>query len=167
MTEKLQAQADVVLFGKSVEDVSIKAPTGTKAADKPGFARIYGFSFGGAYYEMGAATLMLVHGPGVDAVSVPVPGPGLDDDDPFYKSLKCWTYAKSTQTTRLDVDSGTFEEVLLSEAAAEGGMGMSGARVSGARVSGARVSGARVSGARVSGARISGARLSGARDASD
>ncbi|MEM1288709.1 MAG: pentapeptide repeat-containing protein [Pseudomonadota bacterium] len=167
MTEKLQAQADVVLFGKLVEDVTIKAPAKTAPADKPGFARIYGFSFGGAYYEMGSATLMLVHGPGDAATGVAVPGPGLDDDDPFYKSLMCWTYAKSTQTTRLDVDSGTFEEVLLSEAAAEGGMGMSGARVSGARVSGARVSGARVSGARVSGARISGARLSGARDASD
>ncbi|MCV0428279.1 MAG: pentapeptide repeat-containing protein [Roseibium sp.] len=169
MSEKLNSSSTIVLYGKIVEDLKVvpeKKGTSGPAGSGPAIARIYGFSFGGAYYEMGSAVLFAVEGKGELASKVEVPGPGLDDDDPFYKSLRCWSYDKSAQTLRMDLDTGTFEQVLLSDA--DGGMGVSGARVSGARVSGARVSGARVSGARVSGARISGARLSGARgDASD
>ncbi|MDD9908466.1 MAG: pentapeptide repeat-containing protein [Ahrensia sp.] len=159
MKETLSSHTDVVLFGKLVEDLTIKTKEKT---DKPGFARIYGFSYGGAYYEMAVPVLFLVHGNGTAATQAAVPGPGLDDDDPFYKSLKVWTYDQAEQTMRLDMDSGTFEQLLLADDG-EGGPGLSGARVSGARVAGARVSGARVAGARVSGARVSGARVSGAR----
>jgi len=155
------------LFGKIVEDLKIVPEKKPAASNTPAFARIYGFSFGGTYYEMDGATMFLVHGKGDPAEKTAVPGPGLDDDDPFYASLRTWAYDKSEKTMRLDMDSGTFEQILLGDGG-DGGPGVSGARVSGARVSGARVSGARVSGARVSGARISGARLSGARgDASD
>ena len=130
------------------------------------FARIYGFSYEGAYFECGVPVLFLVHGEGVPPSDIKVPGPDPDDEN-FYKDLRAWSYDRSDETIRLDMDSGSFEEVLLSTIGGDGGPGVSGARVSGARVSGARVSGARVSGARVSGARISGARISGARDAGD
>ena len=169
MSEKLSTHSEVVLFGKIVEDLGIKGQKNSAAKDKAAFmssARIYGYSFAREYFEMAGPTLFVVKGPGVKATTVEVPGPGLDDDDPFYKSLYAWVAEKSEQTRRLDMDSGTWEEILLTDPV-DGGSGMSGARVSGARVSGARVSGARLSGARVSGARISGARLSGARDASD
>ncbi|MEX3011163.1 pentapeptide repeat-containing protein [Hoeflea sp. TYP-13] len=130
------------------------------------FARIYGFSYEGAYFEVGVPVLFLVHGDGVAPASLKVPGPDPDDKN-FYNDLRAWSYDRGDETMRLDIDSGTFEQVLLSTIG-EGGPGVSGARVSGARVSGARVSGARVSGARVSGARVSGARISGARgDAGD
>ncbi len=166
MPEKLRTQSHVVLFGKIVDD--LKVDDGKKETDtgKARVARVYGYSFGGVYHEMMGAALIVVHGKGTPALSSDVPGPHLDDDNPFYKSLQVWTYDHSDQTTRLDVESGTFEQVLLADGG-DGGPGVSGARVSGARVSGARVSGARVSGARVSGARVSGARISGARDAGD
>jgi hypothetical protein len=160
MTETLSAHSTVVLFGKIVEDLKVtpeKKGSSRSSANGPAIARIYGYSFGGTYYEMAGPVLFAVQGKGEPASRVEVPGPGLDDDDPFYKSLQCWSHDKSEQTIRMDLDSGTFEQVLLSDGG-DGGMGVSGARVSGARVSGARVSGARVSGARVSGARLSGAR---------
>ncbi len=161
MAETMKSLSSVVLFGKVVEDLEvteteIKADN-KKSTKKPNLARIYGFSYEGAYYEMDTPTLLLVHGPGDRAMDEEVAGPGLDDDDNFYKSLKSWTYQRSDKTMRLDYDSGTIEQVLL-QGLGDGGPGMSGARVSGARVSGARVSGARVSGARISGARLSGAR---------
>ncbi len=121
------------------------------------FARIYGFSYEGAYFEVGVPVLFLVHGDGVAPSEIKVPGPDSDDEN-FYKDLRAWSYDRSDETMRLDIDSGTFEQTLLSTIGGDGGPGVSGARVSGARVSGAWVSGARVSGARVSGARISGAR---------
>lgn len=160
MTETLKSHSTVVLFGKVVEDLKVtpdKKTTRKSTTNDQAIARIYGYSFGGTYYEMAGPVLFAVTGEGEDADKTAVPGPGLDDDDPFYKSLRCWSYDKSDQTIRMDLDSGTFEQVLLSDAG-DGGMGVSGARVSGARVSGARVSGARVSGARISGARLSGAR---------
>lgn len=166
MPETLNSNSTVVLFGKTVEDLKIISAK-KSGAGVPSIARIFGFSFGGEYVSMATPTLFVVHGRGEPASKAEVPGPGLDDGDPFYKALKTWSYQKSEESMRLDMDSGTFEQILLSDPI-EGGSGVSGARVSGARVSGARVSGARVSGARVSGARISGARLSGARgDASD
>ena len=169
MSETLSSHTEVTLFGKIVEDLKIvpEKKGRSRSSGSGSFARIYGFSFEGTYYEMAAPTLFQVEGNGKPAMDATVPGPGLDDDDKFYQSLKTWTCSRNDKTVRLDVDSGTFEQVLLA-GMDDGGPGVSGARVSGARVSGARVSGARVSGARVSGARISGARLSGARgDASD
>ena len=159
MSETLNSITSVFLFGKLVTDLQI---AGEKKAGGQSFVRVYGYSFNGSYYEMAAPSLFLVSGNGVSAKKVEVPGPKLDDDDPFYESLKVWECDKSDKTIRLDVDSGSFEGVLLSDPV-EGGPGVSGARVSGARVSGARVSGARISGARISGARLSGARS----DASD
>lgn len=164
MSETLNSQSHVTLFGKIVEDLTIVSSVKSKA-DKPAFARIYGFSFGGEYVEMAGSTFFVVHGPGKPALESDINVPNMDDDLEFYKSLKVWAYDKSEQTKRLDMDAGTFEQILLGDGP-DGGPGVSGARVSGARVSGARVSGARVSGARVSGARLSGARLSGV-DAGD
>ncbi|MGI9357523.1 MAG: pentapeptide repeat-containing protein [Rhizobiaceae bacterium] len=161
MAETLSTHTHVVLFGKLVEDLEVveEKKKGQSGGDSkpPRFARIYGYSFGGGYYEMANPVLFLVHGNGSPASKADVPGPGVADDHPFYKSLKVWSYEQSEQTMRLDLASGTFEQVLLADSS-DGSPGVSGARVSGARVSGARVSGARVSGARISGARLSGAR---------
>ncbi len=163
MAEKLNSHTEIVLFGKVVEDLGILSKDSsnkTKIASSQKFIRVFGFSFNGIYTEMGSATLFAVSGNGTAAKDVKVPGP--KGSDAFVKDLRAWTCNRSDDAMRLDIDSGTYDEILI-EGAAEEGMGVSGARVSGARVSGARVSGARVSGARVSGARVSGARVSGAR----
>ena len=76
-------------------------------------------------------------------------------DDPMV-----WSYDRADLSIRMDVDSGSFEQILLDLVLGGGG----GPSVSGTRVSGARVAGARVSGARVSGARVAGARVRGGRD---
>ncbi|MEM9331920.1 MAG: pentapeptide repeat-containing protein [Pseudomonadota bacterium] len=160
MTETLNSISSVFLFGKIVSDLQIvpeKKTNGKKEEPALEIARVYGYSFNGSYYEMASPCLFQVSGKSEPAKKVEVPGPNLDDDDPFYESLQVWEVNKSDKTIRLDVDAGTFESVLLSDPV-DGGPGVSGARVSGARVSGARVSGARVSGARISGARLSGAR---------
>ncbi|MEM1300127.1 MAG: pentapeptide repeat-containing protein [Pseudomonadota bacterium] len=180
MAETLNTSRKIVLFGRVVEDMAILKmnsqgqPETVTSTDSSGasvqtnvvdrnsrFIRCYGWNFENMYFEMVSPVLFVVEGPGADPTTVPVIGP-----DPkqaaLYTDLLAWTVDMDTQTNRLDLDSGKFEEVLLADVG-DGGGGVSGARVSGARVSGARVSGARVSGARVSGARVSGARVSGAR----
>ena len=163
MNESIYASSKIVLFGREVEDLAVLAEDSADDALKKGgkqFARVYGFTFDGAYFEFGTPVLFLVHGKGVDADSVPLPGPN-PRDKKFIDSLKAWTVDKSSDTVRLDVDLGKFEDVLL--APAEDGLEAAG-RVAGAKVSGAKVSGAKMSGAKVSGAKMSGARISGARD---
>jgi uncharacterized protein YjbI with pentapeptide repeats len=88
-------------------------------------------------------------------------------DFSFADGLRVWSYDSADFSIRLDMETGTFEQILLDLMGDDGGAAVSGARVSGARVSGARVSGARVSGARVSGARVRGARVKGARVGGD
>jgi hypothetical protein len=153
-TEKLTESSKIVLFGRIVEDLSY---SGTDPAYRDNnFARIYGFTYDGAYFEMATPVLFTVEGKGEDAKDAPVPGPNTRDKE-FVESLLFWSVDQTKKTVRLDVEIGKFENLLL-DSSGDGGMGLSGARVSGARVSGARVSGARVSGARVSGARVCGAR---------
>jgi len=148
-TETLYTSSQIVLFGKVVKDLTVNT-TGTSKKEK--FARIYGFSYEGTYFQTLTPVLFLVHGDGIDAEDAPVPGPNPDDKE-FFDSLSTWTVKRSDDTVRLDVDSGKFERLLLDTIGDGTGGAVSGARVSGARVSGARVSGARVSGARISGAR--------------
>ncbi len=137
-------------------------------------ARIYGFSYEGAYYDLPKPALFLVHGEGDPAV-LPSQAAGTAAsltrapretslsgvaaaDYQLADDLRVWSYDKADYTVRMDVETGMFEDILLDPFFAGDGGGVSGARISGARVSGARVSGARVSGARVSGARLSGGR---------
>jgi hypothetical protein len=192
MTETLLSASNVLLFGRLVQDIQINAGPAPGGHDPfvqpPGrtggnrfldqqllaagaqLARIYGFSYEGAYYDLPRPTLFLVHGVGAPAETAP-PGAARvarAPDDPsrtgvaasdfsFANDLMVWSYDKADYTIRMDVETGMFEQVLL-DMFFDGGGGVSGARVSGARVSGARVSGARVSGARVSGARVGGPR---------
>jgi hypothetical protein len=188
----------LLLFGRIVEDLQIVAPADPRHGPFVGprtgvnrfledqltgpnasFARIYGFSYEGAYYELGMPTLFLVHGPGEDAETAPGAARvsrAPDDSDrsglgaqdfSFADGLRVWSYDSGDFSIRLDMETGTFEQILLDIMGDDGGAAVSGARVSGARVSGARVSGARVSGARVSGARVRGARVKGARVGGD
>lgn len=200
MSETLLSPSNVLLFGRVVEDLKVQPADTNKnhnpfsvlgerlGSNKdleqqlthPGgddlkkrtacFARIYGFSYEGAYHDLPRPMMFLVHGTGTPASEgkgggvkrARAPGdPSLIGlaaaDFQLADDIMVWSYDKADYTIRMDVETGMFEQVLL-DIFFDGGGGVSGARVSGARVSGARVSGARVSGARVSGARVGGPR---------
>ncbi len=185
MPESLLGGSNVVLIGDTISDLTISNTTENEAGPwqdrntfvgsllkfnkvgqdevQPRFARIYGFVYVGAYYELDVPALFLVHSDGTDVTNHKLTSTGLAAQDfKFATDLKAWDHDQSDFSIRLDVQVGPLDEILL-DPDGSGGAAVAGARVSGARVSGARVSGARVSGARVSGARVSGARVSGAR----
>jgi hypothetical protein len=105
--------------------------------EDPNFARIYGFSFEGYYYDLPRPVLFLVHGDGVPASQVRpggfgnaraarAPGEpsltGLGQADfQFSDDIMVWSYDKADYTIRMDVETGMFEDVLL--AAMLGGSG--------------------------------------------
>lgn len=98
-------------------------------------ARIYGFSYEGHYYDLAKPALFLVHGDGVRAERPgrdPAQGQqqppftrvarGPDDADrtgvasterAFSEEMLVWAYDKGDFSIRLDVETGTFEQILL------------------------------------------------------
>jgi hypothetical protein len=139
------------------------------------FARIYGFSYEGAYYELPNSTLFLVHGDGESATDGNQPGSlaSRAPNDPsqsgvgaadfqIANDIMVWAYDKADYTIRMDVESGMFEQVLLDVMFDGGGPGgIAGANVRGANVRGANVRGANVRGANVRGANVRGANVRG------
>ena len=89
------------------------------AAEGSCLARIYAFSYEGHYYDLARPALFLVHGPGVDAD--PVPGTPANVDrsgvgataKTFPGDMKVWAYDKGDFSIRLDVETGTLEQILL------------------------------------------------------
>ncbi len=92
---------------------------------QPKLARIYGFSYEGHYYDLLRPAIFIVHGDGVDAQPKaktnpgPVP-PGTVDQSgvaakgwDFMHDIKLWEYDRGDFSLRLDVESGTLEELLL------------------------------------------------------
>ena len=187
MPETLLTPSSIKLFGRVMKSLTYANDTaGTGLGDNkflqrqlevhgdnpPKLARIYAFSFEGAYYALPRPAIFLVHGTGkpvgnwansstLDQAGVagrewdfsgntPAGAPP-DPNDLFY-----WEYEKGDFSLRLDLEAGPFEQILL-QFALRSGAGVSGVGVSGAGVSGAGVSGAGVSGAGVSGAGVSGA----------
>ncbi len=132
-----------------------------------GFAKIYGFSYEGRYYDLARPTLFMVHGEGEDVADDSLLGAAKDRparaprgssatgvssaDFQFGDAVRVWSYDKADYTVRMDVETGMFEQVILEaeldEESIEAFYSGQRARVSGQR---ARVSGQR---ARVSGQR--------------
>lgn len=125
-------------------------------------ARIYAFSFEGAMYELDRPSLFIVHGGGQDP-DVPAPedadlallsrspgrvtktGVGLHSWS-FSRDMRVWVYDKGDFSVRLDVETGTFEHILLAaeldeEAWSSGGRSGSGRSGSGRSGSGRSGSG--------------------------
>ena len=195
--ETLLSPSGILLYGRLLEDLKLvyKAPPTAEpdstsdgppprrgdnnflqkqlAAKDAGFARIYGFSFEGAYYDLPRPVVFLVHGPGVDPEGPRLQPPGdqresrhpasasrtgvAETASDFSDDIRVWSYDKCDFSLRLDIESGPLEEILLEAALVASGdeTSYSGAH---ARISGAH---ARMSGAH---ARISGAhaRIAGA-----
>ncbi|WP_315901065.1 hypothetical protein [Leisingera daeponensis] len=178
VAETLLSFSEVLLFGRQVEDLKIRdvkrgdrrGANGLLAKqlqDKrsPRFARIYGFSYEGEFFQLPEPIILLVHGKGERAFSKsgafarapldPSKSGVASADFQISDDIKVWEYDKADYTIRMDLMTGMFEQVLL-DVYFGGGPGVSGAKVSGAKVSGAKVSGAKVSGAKVSGAKARG-----------
>lgn len=180
--DTLLGTSAVYLFGRLLSDV--KVVTGEDAEDEnrpprkgknnflkdqlrddeAGFARIFAFSFEGAFCELTRPSVFLVHGAGLDP-DAPAPGddykrlarsPGRVTRTgvgrhfgAFAMDLRVWVYDKGDFSMRLDVETGTLDQILLeAEIGADdpahlGGFGRSsGGRSSGGRSSGGRSSGA-------------------------
>lgn len=131
-------------------------------------ARIYAFSFEGNMYELERPSLFVVHGGGVDPDAPPPGDPNFErlarspgrvsrtgvgrQSGDFSMDMRVWVYDKGDFSVRLDVETGTFEHILLAAELDDEDL----ARSSGGRSSGGRSSGGRSSGGRSSGGRSSG-----------
>ena len=96
-----------------------------KEKSKPRLARIYGFAFDGQYYDLASPAIFIVHGPGVTA------DPGVKDSRQAKAPAKVdlsgvantpssmpddilvWSYDKDDLSLRMDVSTGTLEQILL------------------------------------------------------
>ncbi len=102
---------------------------GVAGADAATIARIYGFAYEGHYYDLARPALFLVHGPGQPAER-PVPGGpptrrearAPDETDrsgvaatprSFSEDMMVWAYDKGDFSIRMDVETGTLQQILL------------------------------------------------------
>jgi hypothetical protein len=182
MAETLLSPSNILLYGRVVDDLSIKPLAGAHSpfiiaraggnrelesqltAKEAAIARIYSFSYEGAYYDLPRPALFLVHGTGVlvtsvspkSAAGVGAPTSAIAPGEPslsgvaaadfqFADGIMAWSYDKADHTIRMDVETGEFEDVLLN-------MYFSGGKVSSWRT-GSKVTGSKVSGGRLSGGR--------------
>jgi hypothetical protein len=136
MVENLIGASRILLFGRAIDDVQL-VPSGGSSARKTAkgaspeplganhfladqraendsrLARVYAFSYEGGYYELARPTLYLVHGDGSPITnSVDLTGVAASADA-FASDIRVWSYDKADLSVRLDVDSGTFEQILI------------------------------------------------------
>jgi hypothetical protein len=180
-TEVLYVGRDNKMIGISVPAIKDQKDAKIEAIPSnqhPRLARIYAFSFEGAYYGVPRPPIFLVHGGGIPVDSSSntwskfessgVMAREWDFSSQDGNDLRYWEYEKGDFSIRLDFEAGPFEQILLA-AALRAGADMadrasprSGASLAGASLAGASLSGASLSGASLSGASLSGASLSGA-----
>jgi hypothetical protein len=118
----------------------LTAAVGDEDEDRPTFARIYAISYEGTFYNLPRPAVYLVYGPGrpvggggkarqtENRVLPPnaAGGPGgqplaatitdsgvVAEDFDFESDVRVWEYDKGDFTLRIDIASGTFDEVLL------------------------------------------------------
>ena len=139
----------------------------------PCFARIYGFSYEGGYYDLDAPIIMLVHGQGVSAESAagdPRASRAPDTPDKsgaaaqshsFADDIKVWSYDKADHSVRLDSLTGSIEDILLDIEIGSGAGPVSGGKVSGGKVAGGKVAGGKVAGGKVAGGKVAGGKVAG------
>ena len=186
MSENLLKPSNILLYGREVDLLTIARHTNVPSTGGNSFlkeqlsredvtlARIYAFSFEGHYYDMSRPAIFAVHGKGklaeTEAADPRASRAPSDADDTgvasqarsYSKDMRVWPYDKSDFSLRIDVDSGSFEEILLAAEIIEDDMPTySGGRVGGGRVGGGRVGGGRVGGGRVGGGRVGGGRVGG------
>jgi hypothetical protein len=104
------------------------------------FARIYGFSYEGRYYDVERPCIFIVHGKGelVNLEETDPPGDPQDSRAPrptyltglaaagfdFADGLRVWSYDKADYSIRMDVETGMFEDILLDAVIGNDGDGL-------------------------------------------
>jgi hypothetical protein len=143
-TETLFGMSAVYLFGRRLEDLVINrnAYAGMQKLGKNNFlfnqlndqdgvfARIFAFSFEGELFDLERPAIFLVHGLGIDP-DEPAPtnadyrrlarspgsssksGLGLQSTS-FAEGTRAWLYDKADVSMRMEVETGSFEQILLS-----------------------------------------------------
>jgi hypothetical protein len=108
------------------------AENGENVANQAQFARIYAISYEGTFYNLPKPAIYLVHGPGravrgagkrrhpgAAAVVEADNQPTVDDtgviaeDFDLESDVRLWEYDKGDFTLRIDIASGTFDDILL------------------------------------------------------
>jgi hypothetical protein len=130
MAEKLLDASGITLFGQVVSDLVLSPSSGigggfgnivTRMQPEGGavspivpvFARIYGFSYEGQYFEMVRPAIFLLSGNGTE-VPDSLEGTGLAAKPPGFRSdLFYWRLDQSDFSVRLDVEVGQLERILL------------------------------------------------------
>jgi hypothetical protein len=106
-------------------------PPGATPTTGATLARIYAFAYEGQYYDLPRPMIFLVHGLGADPEG-PRPGAAgtpaarfsrapadadrtgaASEDYGFSDDMKVWSYDKGDFSLRMDVETGTFEQILL------------------------------------------------------
>ena len=147
MPESLHSFSNILLFGEEIKGLEVTDPDPDskpkrhgannqlgdqlkhdpkKPDSEPRYAKIYGFSYEGHYYDLGRPALFLVHGEGKLVTEN-------NDDDPhraraprhpklsglaaqefgFTDDIRVWSYDQGDYTIRMDVETGRFEQLLL------------------------------------------------------
>jgi hypothetical protein len=146
MAETLLTQSAVKMYGRVLKGVKLEALATGDFSDlgfnkflkdqltadpdskenPPKLAKIYAFSFEGAFYNLPRPAIFLVHGAGS-----PIRGQGTYDDGKgpvmddsgiparefvFETDVRYWEYDKDDLSLRLDSFSGTLEDILIEAA---------------------------------------------------
>ncbi len=147
MAEKLLDASGIRLFGQVVDDLKLDPSTslggglgnivarmqpegGAASPIEPVFARIYGFSYEGQYFDMAKPAIFLVSGEGDDAAG-DLPASGVATEPPtFTAGVRVWKADQADFSDRLDVEVGQLERILLeAEIGPDQRMTMSGQNV--------------------------------------
>jgi hypothetical protein len=145
MPETLLTQSAVKMYGRLLKGVRLEALAPGDTSDlgfnkflkeqliadpdtkenPPKLARIYAFSFEGAFYNLPRPAIFLVHGDGK-----PIQGSGTFDDGKgpvlndsgiparefvFETDVKYWEYDKDDLSLRLDSFTGTLDDILIED----------------------------------------------------
>jgi hypothetical protein len=146
MPETLLTQSAIKMYGRVLKGVKLEPLAAGDASDlgfnrflkqqliadpetkehPPKLARIYAFSFEGAFYNLPRPAIFLVHGDGK-----PIQGSGTFDDGKgpvmndsgiparefvFETDVRYWEYDKDDLSLRLDSFSGTLDDILIEAA---------------------------------------------------
>ncbi len=204
MVETLLGWSGLLIYGRVLDDITLDKDSyneGNLDPPRTGrnnllleqlrledtrLARIFGYVYGGEYYQLDAPAIFLVHGDGespefdspynpgqnsaklaqgpatLDRSGMAIPGATFSED------IKVWSYDEADFTVRLDVMTGTFADVLLSaelpgdeDYPQFGGGKVGGGKVGGGKVGGGKVGGGKVGGGKVGGGKVGGGKVGG------
>ena len=147
MPENLLTPTAVKLYGRLIEGLTIDVPkkgweppalgdnnflrrqlAPDPNGNPPNLARIYGYSYEGSYLDLPVPALFVVHGPGGEIKEGSHGAPTIDSsgaaahDWEFSTGLRYWEYDKGDFSMRLDIQTGTFEQLLSAGPSRSSGM---------------------------------------------